>query len=278
MPGLVRIFGFALVLAVVFGLSLAVGSAVDPDRSDAEPAEPHGSEGEAVSEAPEPRGLATGSDGLTLVLERTRFEARKPTDFSFRVTGEDGLAVDDFDVEHARRMHLIVVRRDMSGYQHLHPRQAEDGTWHVPLSLAEPGTYRLFADFARDGKPATLGADIQVAGGAYTPLRLPAPSHVARSDGYEVSLAADGGELEFEVARDGRSVTDLEPYLGARGHLVALREGDLAYLHVHPDEDRLAFGVEYPSPGRYRLFLQFKHEGRVHRAEFTQEVRDVRGH
>ena len=63
-----------------------------------------------------------------------------------------------------------------------------------------------------------------------------------------------------------------EPYLGAGGHLVALREGDLAFLHVHPTGDGPDFEVEFPTPGRYRLFLQFKHEGRVHTAAFTREV------
>jgi hypothetical protein len=59
---------------------------------------------------------------------------------------------------------------------------------------------------------------------------------------------------------------------------VALREGDLAFLHVHPTEhgDRhehaVGFGATFPSKGRYRLFLQFKHEGRVHTAAFTQAV------
>ena len=63
----------------------------------------------------------------------------------------------------------------------------------------------------------------------------------------------------------------VEPYLGANGHLVALREGDLAFLHVHPTEG-VQFESTFPTVGRYRLFLQFKHEGRVHTAAFTQEV------
>jgi hypothetical protein len=80
-------------------------------------------------------------------------------------------------------------------------------------------------------------------------------------------------ELSFTVSRGGRTIRT-EPYLGAGGHLVALREGDLAYLHVHPEEhdDAVSFMTEFPSEGRYRLYLQFKHQGRVHTAEFTQEV------
>jgi hypothetical protein len=89
-----------------------------------------------------------------------------------------------------------------------------------------------------------------------------------------------GGEthLHFTVSRHGREITDLQPYLGARGHLVALREGDLAYLHVHPQEGPergagITFGAEFPSAGRYRLFLQFRHAGRVHTTAFTEAVR-----
>jgi hypothetical protein len=64
----------------------------------------------------------------------------------------------------------------------------------------------------------------------------------------------------------------VQQYLGARGHLVALRQGDLAFLHVHPDEDSLKFMATFPTAGAYRLFLQFKVDGRVHTAAFTQEV------
>ena len=91
------------------------------------------------------------------------------------------------------------------------------------------------------------------------------------TDGLDVRLTPEGEELGFEVTRDGAPVA-LDDYLGAKGHLVALREGDLAFLHVHPDEDRLRFMAELPTAGRYRLFLQFQVDGAVHTAAFTHEV------
>ena len=196
---------------------------------------------------------------------------------SFSIRGAGGTPVRDFEVGHEKRMHLIVVRRDGRGFQHLHPTLDAQGTWRVPLTFTEAGSYRVFADFKHDGAARTLAADLTVDGEAhYAPL--PEPAVVADAgDGYEVRLNAGpvraGREvgLDFGVTRDGR-VVETEPYLGARGHLVALREGDLAFLHVHPDEDALAFMAEFPSSGRYRLYLQFKHEGRVHTAAFTQEV------
>ena len=79
-------------------------------------------------------------------------------------------------------------------------------------------------------------------------------------------------ELAFTVTRDGEPV-ETQDYLGAKGHLVALRQGDLAFLHVHPDENRLKFMATFPTAGTYRLFLQFKTtDGRLHTAAFTQEV------
>jgi len=198
-------------------------------------------------------------------------ERGRTAQLRFRIVGENGTTVRDFDVEHTKRLHLIVVRRDLTGFQHLHPTQERDGSWRVALRLDDPGAYRVFADFTRDGERHTLGGDLAVDGDARA-RPLPAPAATTTVDGYRVTLdTSRDGELRFSVTRGGEAV-DVEPYLGARGHLVALREGDLAYLHVHPDEDSLSFMAELPSGARYRLFLQFQHEGRVHTAEFTQEV------
>jgi hypothetical protein len=172
-------------------------------------------------------------------------------------------------------MHVIVARRDLTGFQHLHPTQAADGSWTVSLKLDDPGAYRLFADFSRGGRPVTLATDLRVDGPA--DLRaLPAPAALASSGDYDVRLdsgsprAGREAELRFTVTRDGVPV-HTEPYLGAGGHLVALREGDLAFLHVHPTEG-VSFEATFPTPGAYRLFLQFKHDGGIHTVAFTQEV------
>ena len=145
------------------------------------------------------------------------------------------------------------------------------------MRLDDAGSYRLFADFSHDGEPQTLATDLRVDGTA--DLRpLPEPEPTAVSDGgYDVRL--DAGEarpgqeadLRFTITKDGVPV-ETEPYLGAGGHLVALRDGDLAFLHVHPMDDSVRFAATFPTEGRYRLFLQFQHEGRVHTVAFTQEV------
>jgi hypothetical protein len=282
MSATAKLAGFAAVLLLVFGAAVAVGGAIGPERDGSEA----GGGDDAMSAhgadevAPDPvRGLAASHGGLTLALEQTELERDRPTELRFSIVGADGEPVRDFEVEHEKRMHLIVVRRDGQGFQHLHPELGDDGVWHVPVTLPDAGSYRVFADFKQDGEAQTLAGDLAVDGEAdYAPLPAPATS-ADTGDGYDVRLDADGlragreTELRFTVTRGGEPV-ETEPYLGAGGHLVALRKGDLAYLHVHPEGhgDAVSFMTEFPSEGRYRLYLQFKHEGRVHTAEFTQEV------
>jgi hypothetical protein len=220
-------------------------------------------------EAPAVRGLAVADRGLRLELDRTRAPRGRAFPLSFRIADRAGRTVRDFDVEHTKRMHFIAVRRDLTGFQHLHPVQRADGSWTTRVSLPDAGSYRVFADFSRGGAPHTLAADLAV-DGALRSQPLPAPRSSTTVDGLQVSLKA-GRELAFTVTRHGRAVP-LDDYLGAKGHLVALREGDLAFLHVHPDERRLRFMAEFPTAGRYRLFLQFKTAGRVHTAAFTEDV------
>jgi hypothetical protein len=276
-----RLAGFAVVLAVVFAGAALAGGALGPDREATARAESagHGSEtmGETEAVVDPVRGLAVADDGLRLALAADALPRGREAELRFRILGPDG-AVRDFDLAHERRMHLIVVRRDGRGFQHLHPEMEADGTWRVELTLPDAGAYRVFADFERAGTAQTLAADVAVDGEAdYRPL--PAPALAADTgDGYRVRVAGTenvraGREaaLRFTVARGGRAVRT-EPYLGAGGHLVALREDDLAYLHVHPAEDAVAFMAEFPSPGRYRLYLQFKHDGRVHTAAFSLQV------
>jgi hypothetical protein len=226
------------------------------------------------------RGLGVAENGLRIVVADPQLRRGHTEQVRFRILDARGHAVRDFDIQHTKRMHLIVARRDLTGFQHLHPTMAPDGTWTAPLRLPAAGSYRLFADFSRDATPTTLAGDLRVNGAA--DLRpLPAPARTATSDGgYAVRLqggAARAGQettLRFTVTRNGAPV-DTEPYLGAGGHLVALREGDLAFLHVHPTEDDAAIGFEatFPTPGAYRLFLQFKVRGAVQTVAFTEEVK-----
>ncbi|MFC4949444.1 hypothetical protein [Pseudonocardia sp. GCM10023141] len=308
-----RLIAYLAGLALVFGVAWGVGTSVGATPSAAAPAPSGapstgddmdgmagmdgmpgmgGSGGGAPTAAPlspagaDSGGLTTTSAGYTFVPQTPTLTPGTAVDFTFTITGSDGRPVTAFDELHGRQMHLVVARRDGTGFQHLLPSRDANGTWHVPLALATPGVYRAFADFIPSGGPAlVLGADLFAAGDfAFT---TPPLSRVAQVDGFTVRL--DGrlvpgspSQVFATVSRAGAAVTDLQPYLGAFGHLVALRQEDFSYLHVYPSAsstaepaptDRagpaVAFTASVSLPGTYRLFLEFREGDVVHTADFT---------
>jgi hypothetical protein len=278
-----RVASFVAVLLLVCGGAALAGGAIephgaDPTARDDERGGDHMSGGATMDTV---RGLAVADGDLRVVVAQPELRRDRTQSLRFRIVDRRGLTVRDFDVEHEKRMHLILARRDLTGFQHLHPSQGADGTWSVPVRLDDAGSYRLFADFSHEDTPQTLATDLRVDGDAdLRPLPAPQPATVSDA-GYDVRLDAGSAragreaELRFTITRDGVPV-QTEPYLGAGGHLVALREGDMAFLHVHPtqqSQNTVGFGATFPTTGRYRLFLQFKHEGRVQTVAFTQEVR-----
>ncbi|WP_280460266.1 hypothetical protein [Nocardia carnea] len=243
--------------------------------------------------APDPHGGHTGTTpgglqiteaGYTLALETPITDAGE-IDFRFRILGPDGAVVTDFAPIHERELHLIVARRELTGFQHVHPVRDEQGIWSIRLDLTEPGAYRVFTDIAPRalGRTLTLGADLAVAGN-YDPRHTPTTERTITVDDYQVTVEGDlipgaGRTVNFTIHKDGAPVTDLDPYLGAYGHLVVLRAGDLAYVHVHPSGEPgdgitpagpgIDFHTVAPGPGTYRLFLDFRHRGIVRTAAFT---------
>lgn len=263
----VRVACFGALLVAIFAVAALSGRALEPATEASEPADG----GHHAAPA------APGGADLRLVAQSpTTLTPGRRAHLTFRVVDDHGATVRDFEVEQARRMHLIVVRRDLRRFQHLHPAQDATGAWSTPLTLPDAGVYHAFADFQTGGERHTLGVDL-FARGNFEPLALPPAAETAQVGGYDVALnaggAADHPQMHFTVTRDGTPVGDLQPYLGARGHLVMLRAGDLAYEHVHPvSPDELAFATAGVAPGTYRIFLQFRHRDVVRTAAFTRTV------
>ena len=234
-----------------------------------------------------PQGLAVSADGYTLVPSSVELTPDTTAPFTFRVIGKDGKPVKAYDSLHDKELHLIVVRRDLTGYQHLHPTRAASGTleraprrfvgWGLQGFRQLPAGRAAHAD-ADDSRRRSDGI---------RPLQCRRTNHkpavTSTVDGYRADLSGKvivgGSKLTFRVTRPGKPV-DLQPYLGAFGHLVAMRVGDLPYLHVHPEgtpghehhppaDGKIVFQAPVPTPGQYRLFLDFKVADLVRTAEFT---------
>lgn len=230
----------------------------------------------------------TVASDYTMHLLDTHRDAVRTEGLHFHIRDRRGAVVTDYHESHGKQVHLIVVPHDLTSFQHVHPVMDDTGTWAVDLAPLEPGHHRVFADVHpwTAATALTLEQDLVVAGSS-EPRPLPPATRTVNAGPYQVTLhgslvPAGPSTLTFTIAHAGRPVTNLDPYLGAYGHLVAIRAGDLAYAHVHPDGEpgdgrtapgpSVTFHTEVPRDGLYRLFLDFQHHGTVHTAAFTVPV------
>ena len=298
-----RLTIYGIVVVVAFGGAFGLASAVVPpsivsDWKEGTEMNSHNGGHDSASTTGEEsanvaadslKGLSLGLEGYVLSPVEAPGAVASSGELQFQILDAAGAPVTEYATAHDKDLHLIVVRADGSQFRHVHPTLDEStGTWSLPWEWTEAGTYRVFADFTPAGADApslTLTRTIQVAG-EFTPV-APQPTQTAQVGGFTVSLDGDltagsAKDLTLTVSQDGKPVTALEPYLGAFGHLVALRDGDLAYLHVHAQGEEpeagetsgpaIEFAAEAPTAGRYFLYLDFQVDGQVHTAEFVVDA------
>ncbi len=226
------------------------------------------------------------------------YPVNSPSEYSFSIVDDQGNTLKNFEITHTKQMHVIVVRKDLAYFQHVHPQfdEATGVFTFNDLTLPADGLYRIFADFAPMGGqkdptgmplPVTLSEDVSVGSGAnYTPQPIGTQERSKTFGGYTVALSTDkplqsGAEsmLTFDLKQNGKAITDLEPYLGALGHSVILREGNLDFIHAHPMEDvskpqngKVDFMVDFPEAGTYKVFTQFQRGGKVFTIDFVVSV------
>lgn len=278
---------YGTILAASFAAAAGLAAAVGPiDTSNGSHNDHQGStDGDPAHARPHVPGISIDSDGFRIVPTTASLAADVATTYSFRIVDSNGGTVTAFDVTHERRLHLIVVSRNFAAYHHLHPTQDTDGVWTVDVPALPGGSYRVFADTRPTGADGiTLGTDLAVGNRAIDTDAASVPTVGATTftiDGYQVQMTGTAGigesTLTFSVLRNGEPIVP-DPYLGASGHLVALRSGDMAFLHVHPlgdatpQQPAIRFATELPTPGIYHLFLDFSIEGVVRTAAFSVEV------
>ncbi|MFB7249575.1 heavy-metal-associated domain-containing protein [Microbacterium sp. NPDC056234] len=294
--GRLGLYGAGLVVA--FGAAYLAAGAIVPDSavaawSQASHADDPGHAAEQQEPADteqkeqEVTGVTISASGFTLAPLAAPAATGTDGELAFRILTADGDPVTAYETAHGKQLHLIVVRNDGTQYRHVHPElDAATGVWSLPWTWDAAGTYRVYTDFVSDGTAATLSRTVDVAG-TLTPNPATEVITTASVDGFDVAITGDlvagaDSDLTVEVTRDGEPVTTLEPYLGAFGHLVALRDGDLAYLHVHAHGDEpepgdtagpaVAFTAGVPTAGRYLLYLDFQVDGQVRTAQFVLDA------
>ncbi len=168
-----------------------------------------------------------------------------------------GVSLTDVVVSHEQPVHLIAVRWDLHGFQHVHPQPAgAPGEYALDVAFPAPGEYLLFAEFQRRGGQTVLLRDALAVGGA-SPAGTENPASAAPvaedrapkalpvdglAGGLRVSLlgtghlhAGEGAAFTFRLEEDatGAPVRDLRPYLGAPAHVVILRADAADFAHTH---------------------------------------------
>lgn len=254
-----RLGAFIVVLLGTFGTAYAVGERM--------PGHSHSGHTHTHAATVVPPGFEMGN---YRVLNDSIVGAKgQPRVVKFHIqTIDQQERVMHFTMVHEALIHVIRIRPDLSGYAHLHPTIQDDGSWE--LTLDEPGPWHLIFDTTPKGEsaPVVLSANLDDEV-PVEPVALPAPNDDVRVDG--LHLIRTG--LNFSIYNDdGTPATGLEPYLGQPAHLVAIRQGDLAYVHLHPMSEMkgmFMFGDTLPQPGTYRLFLQFGHNGTLLTIPFT---------
>ncbi len=222
----------------------------------------------------------------------------QPVTIVYTIKDDQGNTLKNFNVVHEKVMHFIMVRKDLQQFQHIHPQfNKTSGEFSVQVTFAADGDYRMFADFTplvgqmkSDGErlPVTLFQDIVVGNLAkYKPQSIGGTERAKIFNGYSIIMTASSEplasqndlEITFEIKKGGKPVTNLQEYLGALGHTVILKEGNLRFIHAHPTQSanvtqngKIIFMITFPEAGNYKLFSQFQREGMIITSDFVANV------
>lgn len=260
-----RLGSFALILAGTFGTSYALGERLPGHSHAAGSGHTHSHNGPTSPVVP---GFEMG--GYQLVTDTTDNGSA-----SFHLRDPNGDTVTEFTPAHGALLHAVLIRPDLSDFHHVHPEISADGSWTVTIPAA--GKWHLVFESVPvvDGTPAAHAIIVTANVDDETPVdtvALPAANDAVAIEGLVVTR--DG--FVFTVTNtDGSAVTGLEPYLEQVAHLVAIRQGDLAYTHLHPMDSvagTFDFRPGVAASGVYRLFLQFGYAGSVLTVPFTVVV------
>ncbi len=212
--------------------------------------------------------------------------AGTPVKLSFtpRIKGNETTQV-PLDEVHEKKLHVIVVSKDLGWYDHIHPEYQSDGSYSLEETFPAGGEYVIFADYQPTGAGNQVERmTINVSGTPKKSETFTTQSLTTQTDGYKVELKPttdkfltnNMNHLGVEVTEKGKPVTNFETVMGAKGHLVVISGDGEKYLHVHPDEveGKLDLHAQFEQPGIYRAFFQFQTNGKLHTSYFTLDVKE----
>lgn len=190
-----------------------------------------------------------------------------------------GNPIDKLKVNHEKKLHLIIVDEKLQKFYHLHPNRTGEGAYSITYPLPN-GYYKAFVDI----KPESYAYQVEP-----VPFVVGTPSTSSHGQSLEpdstFTKTVDGEEVTLNVSsiKVGKDVklsfhldkTHVTPYLGAMGHVVILDEYGKKFLHVHPSNDTVPiFETTFERPGIYKIWAEFKQNGKVRAFPFVIEVKE----
>ncbi len=272
-------------LSFVLMASLIVMGACTPNASQQPPAQDHAGHNQPATGGKE----TTNSSQIQAVW---KFSSQTPQsnqkeEVSIQIQDNTGKPIEKFEISHEKEMHLIVVSKYLSTFQHLHPENKGNGLFTVATTFPTGGDYKMIADFIPSGtEPKTESQWITISGQAPSPRPLQPETNLTKAvEGKEVTLSFDklqSGQdatmtFSFRDAASKQPITNLQPYLGAIGHVVIISSDVEKYIHNHPLEENSTgpeakFGTAFPNSGVYKIWGQFQQNGKVFIVPFVVEV------
>lgn len=243
----------------------------------------HGDHGDHGEDHP----MSSGDAKASFSFAAGDATANEEQELTIQIADPDGNPIQDYQENHEKLLHLIVVSRDLSFFNHIHPEYQGNGRFTVRTSFPSGGDYKLFADFVpKGGTGTTLSEWVKVGGTAGERAAIaPDAKLVQEVDGKEVELTLSSTKASEEVmltfnimdASTKKGINDLEPYLGAVGHVVILSADAEQYLHVHPMDEKATgpkaeFMTKFPKSGTYKIWGQFQHQGKVFTVPFVVDI------
>lgn len=209
---------------------------------------------------------------------------------TFTFSKADGSSADTFVLMHERELHVFVIRSDMGFFDHVHPTHTGSGRYVLETEWPGAGEYVIFADFVpADAPPQLLQQRVFLRGRTQAPpahtSQQPRPT-VQTVGGLRIALEAEEVRpgtpalltFTFADASTGEPVRDLQPYLGASGHLFFTDPDFQMASHSHPLEDqitaRVRFLVRFMASTTFRIWLQVQRNGEVVTSEWAVSVPD----
>lgn len=244
---------------------------------------------------------------VELLSDTKKLKSGELTHITYKIKNDKDETLKHFEVSHEKVMHLIVVRKDLQYFQHVHPTyDVEKSEFMGDVNFPTDGQYVLYADFtpakfADNSKLQPFTASIDVAIGnqsKYKPVTQKMSSGKKTINDYEVVYEVPSDlrakkEVSYGlvISKKGEPVSNLEQYLGAMGHSIVINTKTMQYIHTHAGEmsedhgsghsdhneetsgPNISFRTTFPEVGIYKIFTEFKHDEKVMMAEYVVEVK-----